>query len=64
MNSSAVPPAELVDLGNVPVVEPGRDARLATKALDQLAISRQVRMEHLDGHLVVEPPIPGAIHAG
>ena len=52
--------AEVVDRDDRGVVHLGNEPRLALKALLGFG-SEQRRCDHLDGHLALEPRIPGAV---
>ena len=56
--------AAVVHADDAGVVEAGRRARLDTEALDELVVSGQARLEHLDGDLPPQPLVLRQVHVG
>ena len=54
--------AEVDDLHRVGVREPTRRARLAVEALDHLGIASEVRVQHLDRHVLLEALLSRGVH--
>ena len=56
--------ADVKDLDDVRVVEPGGEARLAREPLAHLVVAGEVVGEELDGDLAVELQVTGAVDRG
>ena len=57
----AVELADVVDVDDVRVPQPGGGLRFGLKAADQLGRSQMAGQDHLDGHRAVEPLLPGLV---